>query len=59
MEVLANERERERDIRRRRRRRRRRKRWRVKVFIDFLLLFRREFNGLMILELINKLNQNE
>ena len=58
MEVLADERERERDIRRRRRRRRR-KRWRVKVFIDFLLLFRREFNGLMILELINKLNQNE
>ena len=49
MEVLANEREREKD--RRRRRRRRRKRWRVKVFIDFLLLFRREFNDLMILDM--------
>ena len=48
MEVLVDERERERD---RRRRRRRRKRWRVKVFIDFLLLFRREFNDLMILDM--------
>ena len=31
--------------------RRRRKRWRVKVFIDFLCIFRREFNTLMILDI--------
>ena len=44
MEVLVNERERERD-------RRRRKLWRVKMFIDFLFIFRREFNDLMILDM--------
>ena len=44
MEVLVNERERERD-------RRRRKLWRVKMFIDFLFIFRREFNDLMILDI--------
>ena len=44
MEVFDDKRERERD-------RRRRKRWRVKVFIDFLFIFRREFNTLMILDI--------
>ena len=43
MEVLVKEREREWD--------RRRKLWRVKVFIDFLFIFRREFNNLMILDM--------
>ena len=45
MEVLAEERERERD-----RRRRKKTVW-VKVLIDFLFIFRREFNDLMILDM--------
>ena len=44
MEAFDDKREREMD-------RRRRKRWRVKVFIDFLFIFRREFNTLMILDI--------
>ena len=43
-EVLVHERERESD-------KRRRKWLRVKVFIDFLFIFRREFNDLMILDM--------